>query len=360
MSLKQEHDLNFGFYDDPMVFYNKMLADINTAKNYVFLQTYKFTNDPIGIKFKDILTRKAKEGLKILVLIDSWGAGVSYKFFSSLMAYGGQVKFFKKIRIRLDIFSANHNRNHRKLLIIDDKISYIGSANITAYSINWRESVLRIEGGIAKAFKKIFIEDYELSKKYFPNKIKYSKPVKYKGFEIIKEVPGTILQATRDKFLSYIKNAQKEIIIETPYFLPGNTLRKALVKAAERGVDVKVITPLHSDVGLFDILRNKYLGLLYKKNIEILQYLPHNLHAKILLIDQNLFCLGSSNFDYRSFRFQHEINFTGKDKHIVKMILSHIEETKTACQSFDYKQWKNRSRILKIAEMILIPIRHLF
>ncbi len=360
MNAEPQQDLKFSFYNDPLIFFNIMLDDIKNAKKSIYLQTYKFSQDPMGTRFRDLLTRKAQEGVKVCVLIDSWGSGVSEKFFAKMIAHGGLVKFFKKLRIRLDIFSANHMRNHRKLLIIDEHITFIGSANITGYSLNWRESVLRISGNIAKKFKSIFFEDFNLSKKYFPNKKKITRKVKYAGFEIIKDVPSTVIQPTRKRMLELIKKAKEEIIIETPYFLPDSTVRKALTNAAERTVKVTVITPLHSDVGLFDILRNKYLGPLHKSNIRILQYKPHNLHAKIMCIDKKTFCIGSSNFDYRSFRFQHEINLVGDEASVASMLQKHIDDTSKDCLPFDYQKWLRRPRTLKAIEFLLVPIRHLF
>ncbi|MDD3877575.1 MAG: phosphatidylserine/phosphatidylglycerophosphate/cardiolipin synthase family protein [Bacteroidales bacterium] len=352
--------MSFNFYDEPLTFYNVMLDDIRKASQYIFLETYKFANDAIGIKFRDALVRKAKQGIRVIILVDSWGTSVAESFFSEIKENGGEVKFFKKLKLSIDFLSRNHLRNHRKILVIDDKISYVGSPNITGYSINWRESVLRIENELSLQFKKIFLEDYSLSKKYFPNKRKFTRGIKQGDFEIVKDLPSSVFQPTRKKFLSLIRNAKKEIIIETPYFLPGSTIRKALINAAERGVLITIITPLHSDVELFDILRNRYLGLLFKNNIIIFQYYPDNLHAKLMLVDNETFCIGSSNFDYRSFRFMHEINLLGKNKNIIFLIVNHFAETKQDCHIFDYDKWLKRPWTLKIIELLLVPIRHFF
>jgi len=352
--------INFSFFDDPLLLYNSMLNDIAKAQKYIYIETYKFGNDPIGERFRDALTKKAHQGIEVKILIDSWGTAVSESFFSELISCGGELVFFEKLKIGFDFFARNHRRNHRKLTIIDDKITYIGSSNITNYSINWRESILKLESSLALVLKKIFLEDFFISKKLFPNKKKYTKSVKYKNFEIIKDIPSNIFQPTRKKFLSLINAAQNEIIIETPYFLPGSIVRKALIRAAERGVSVQIITPQHSDIGSFDILRNKYLGELTKKNVFIFFYRPYNLHAKIILVDGETFVVGSSNFDYRSFRFQHEINLVGSDKNIVIALQKHIEESKANCVYFNYDQWQKRAWIVKLIEWMLVPIRHFF
>jgi cardiolipin synthase len=360
MDKAETHLDKYILFDDPLSLFATMIEDIRSASKNIFLQTYKFANDAIGQKFKTELTKKAKQGIQVILLIDSWGTGVNEKYFSEMISYGGKVKFFKKIKFSFDFFSANHRRNHRKMLIIDDQITYIGSSNITNYCINWRESTLRIRGGIAKKFKKVFLYDYKISNKFYQNKKIFSLPMKYKDFEIIRDAPSNRFQPTRDKFRKLINNAQKEVIIETPYFLPGSSLRKELLETVKKGVRVKIIIPLRSDVKLFDILRDKYLGMYYKNNIKILQYKPNNLHAKLFVVDKQYFIMGSSNFDYRSFRFMHEINLHGEKPEIIELINKHIAETETETEVFDYSKWKNRSLGTKIVEHLLVPIRHFF
>ena len=179
-------------------------------------------------------------------------------------------------------------------------------------------------------------------------------------YEIIRDVPTSVLQPTKKKYVELIRQAKEEIIIETPYFLPGSYVRKALIEAAKRGVKVKVITPKHSDVGMVDILRSRYLGELHKNGIEFIFYLSYNLHAKIFLVDQKYFILGTSNFDYRSFRFQHEINLFGSNKNIIIQISEHIDVTISDSEAFDYHHWQKRPFIEKFFEWLFIPFRHFF
>ncbi|MDL2261905.1 phosphatidylserine/phosphatidylglycerophosphate/cardiolipin synthase family protein [Bacteroidales bacterium OttesenSCG-928-I21] len=347
-------------FDDPLTQFAAMIEDIKTANHSILLQTYKFANDAIGEKFKVELTKKAKQGIKVVLLIDSWGTSVSEKFFSEMLSYGGRVKFFKKIKFSFDFFTANHRRNHRKILIIDEQITYIGSSNITNYCINWRESCLRMKGSIAKVFKTIFFEDYHVSNKFYKNKKNLSSKIKHDDFEIIRDIPSTRVQPTRDKFLKLIEKAKISITIETPYFLPGSSIRKAILDAINRGVKIRIIIPLNSDVRLFDILRNKYLGQHHKNGVEIVEYTPNNLHAKVFLVDDNKFVMGSSNFDYRSFRFMHEINLCGKNSEIISLIKKHIGESASESIPFNYEKWENRRLSTKIIERLLVPLRHFF
>ncbi len=149
------------------------------------------------------------------------------------------------------------------------------------------------------------------------------------------------------------------IIIETPYFLASYYFRKALSDAAKRGVEVIVIIPKHSDVGLVDTLRNHYFGQLYNNGLNFYFYLPHNLHAKLLLIDNNTYSVGSPNFDYRSFRYQHEIVMVGQNQSVVDQISGHIQETLNECEPFNYDEWRDRSSVQKFFEWLILPFRHL-
>lgn len=352
--------LKYQLYDDPLKIFAAMIDDILNAKSSIFLQTYRFSNDDIGKRFRYVLLKKAKEGVKVKILIDSWGAGVTNSFFTDFIACGGKVKFFEKIKFSFDVFSRNHRRNHRKLLVVDQNISYIGSANITSHCLNWRESTLRIEGAIGGKFIEIINYDFDISNKVYQNKRDSIAKLNIENLNIIRDVPSLRVQPVRRFFIQAIRNAKKEVIIETPYFLPGSFLRKTLFKAALRGVNVKIIIPEHSDVMLFDILRNKYLGRYYHKNISIYLYTPDNLHAKVFIVDGNTFFTGSSNFDYRSMRFMHEVNIAGNTDEILLLLKNHIYETLNDCVKFDYEKWKNRHFFLKIIEVLLVPLRHLF
>jgi len=353
--------MEFLVIDDPLKFYNLMLNDIVGARQFIYLETYKFSNDHMGIKFRDALTRKANEGLIVKILIDSWGRGpVSETFFEELISYGGEVKFFEKIRINTDIFTRGHRRDHRKILVIDDRICYIGSMNITGYNLNWRELALRIDGELSMMFKKVFLQNFEAFNPYFiSNKLTYTKTLRYGTFELVRDVPSMPIQRIKKKYVQLIKYAASEVIIETPYFLPGFLLRKALMDAAKRGVDVRVIMPKHSDVRMIDILRNKYLGMLHKSNVNLLFYVPHNLHAKLLVIDNYIFSVSSANFDYRSFRYQYEIALIGTDPELLRQLKEHINVTLENSEAFNYDRWLKRPLIEKIFEGILVPFRHL-
>ena len=345
--------VEFKILSNPSEIYSQMLKDIKSAKKSIYLETYIYDSDKIGDEFRRILTKKAKQGVKIFLLIDSWGSSINKKYFTDFKESGGKFRFFRELRYVFGIirsFNKNHERNHRKLLIIDKKISYTGSINITAKCLGWRELVLRLEGDISESFYNSFIKSWNLFNKL--KNLKKIKPFIYKKFKIIHDAPNHKRKKTHSNYIKLINNAKKEIKIETPYFVPTPKIVNALSNAVKRKVDVKIILPKVSDVRLTDILRRLYLGKLHKKGVKIYFY-PKVLHSKLLIIDDNFFLLGSSNLDYRSFIHQYEINLLGEDKEIIKRLKKYFKETLFQTNEFDYVEWQNRGIIKKIHERFL-------
>ncbi len=219
--------------------------------------------------------------------------------------------------------------------------------------------MLRMKTSITPTFVKLFMQDYRIYNKYVFNKEYNSRLVQYEDFEIVRDVPSITRKRINRKFIQMISAAKKRVMIETPYFLPGFMLRKVMMDAVQRGVEVTVVLPKHSDVTLVDVLRNKYLGPLSRNGVKFLFYEPNNLHAKLMLIDSSQFAIGSTNFDYRSFRYMFEIMLIGKDKDIIGQFKGHLKKTQLDSIPFDYTRWKERPLINKFFEWILLPFRHL-
>lgn len=335
--------------------YNAMLKDIDNSKKFIYLETYIYDNDEIGEKFKKALIKKAKQGVKIKLLVDGWGSYVNKEYFKELIKLGAEVRLFREFRYFIRMFSKNQERNHRKLLIIDNEICYIGSANITAKCLSYRELTIRIKGEIIKYFIEAFMQTWEIYGKLTKKKV---KSFLYKEYEILQDFPSYYHRITEKKLKKLLKNAKKSIFIETPYFVPSPDLINSLKKAVKKNVDVKIILPSDSQVRLVDIIRNRFLGNLHKEGIKIFYYTPLFLHTKLLLVDNKFFMFGSSNLDYRSFIHQFEINILGKNPKLIKELNEYFNETLKDSKPFDYNQWKHRSSFKKLLELLLSTIEH--
>lgn len=352
--------MKFAFFSTAGEWHDCLLEDIRAAKKSIFIEIYRFRDDAVGRKFLSAMSKKCKKGVEVMLIVDSWGTNVPETFFNPIKKHGGKVIFYEKLKLTWDFIASNHQRNHRKIIVIDDNISHVGSANITEYSRNWRESIIRMEGKIAPVLKKMIINYAQNANNQFYKQNQYKKIVKFRDFLIIQDFPSIYQQKTKTHYERIIKKAKKEVIIITPYFLPGYKLRRLLAMVAQKNINVNIFTPNHSDVRMVDYIRDKYLGALHRSGIKIWFYEGENLHAKILMIDAEKYIFGSSNFDYRSFRYMHEIMIQGQNPVLGNYIQKFIDETKKSCVPFDYLKWKKRPRISKIIGWMLIPFRHFF
>jgi len=344
----------FEIFPNTKLAYDSMIGDIENSKKSVYIETYIYGNDEVGKRFREALIKKAIHGIKVLILIDAWGAkkgNLDKEFFSKLTEAGGEVRFFKNLSSYLyKLTGQNHEIDHRKLLLIDGDITYTGSANITHECLNWRELVIKLEGEITLDFTKSFLNQWNRCEKISK---KIIKKIIYEGFEIILDVPEPGYTPIENKYVKLIKKSKKEILIETPYFVPPIKIRKELYKAVKRGVKVKIIMPQFSDHKVINIIKNRYLGTLYRHGIELYDYTSSMIHSKLLLVDDKFFLLGSSNLDYRSFIHQYEINLFGKDQKMIAELKKFFNHDLGKCKPFDYNFWKKRSSIKKIFEMLV-------
>lgn len=334
--------------------YKNMIDDIRKAKSFIYLETYIYDNDRIGLEFKNELIKKAKEGVKVCLLVDGWGSTVNKDFFHDLIAENSEVRLFREFQYFIRIFSKNHERNHRKLLIIDNDICYIGSANITEKCLNYRELTIKLSGPIVKYFIAAFNQTWEIYGKLTKKRI---KSFFYKEYEILQDFPSYYHRITEKKLKKMIRKAKKNILIETPYFVPSPEIMKGLKKAVNRKVDVTLILPFDSEVRIVDIFRNSYLGKLYLEGIKIYYYRNSMLHTKLMIVDDEFFMFGSSNLDYRSFLHQFEINVFGKNRQLIKALKNYFNETLENSIPFDYGRWKNRSSVTRLMEILLSTIK---
>lgn len=349
---------NYQLFTDNAKLYAAMLADIELAKKSVYLETYIFGNDVISRKFRDALTKKTQAGLEIKIIIDDFGSEVKEDFFSDLIKAGGELKFFFKLIYSFKALSQNNNRNHRKLLIIDGDIAYLGSSNIKEKHLSWHEMNIRLNDEIARYFTGVFRDNFQIAHRRAFLKKLHITPIRSGLFEIIRDVPSIKFKKIRKRKIELIKQAKKEILIETPYFLPDKKFRQALKSAVSRNVQVTIILPKKSDVKIVDLVRNRYLGALHRNGIKIYFYTPEVLHGKFLIIDNNSFSLGSANINYRSLYTEFELNLFGWDKDIVQDLRDIFFADLRHSEIFSYSKWQTRPWLQKLIEKILEKIRN--
>jgi cardiolipin synthase len=359
IQLKNELDpeLKYRYFENQEKFFSSIIKDMKNAKKYIYLETYRYGDGAIGKNVRDVLIEKAKEGVEVKVLIDSWGSMVDKDFFAELIKYKGEVRFFRIFKVTFNFIKYNNRRDHRKLLVIDDNIMYTGSSNIAERVLLWREFNVRIEGAIAGIMKEVFLNSYEVHNNYFHKHRKHIFALSYKSFDIVRDIPSIKYRKIRKKLKNLVKIAKKKIIIETPYFVPDYRFIYALTNAVKRGVNVTLIIPKKSDVKVVDVMVSSYLGHLHRKGVHIKYYTKKFMHSKVALFDNTYFSFGSANMDHRSFSYQYELNLFGKDKKMRDIVQKHIQETLKGTEDFDYEKWKHRPLFQKFLEILYIPAR---
>lgn len=355
--------------------YSAMFAAIRTARNHINLETYIIEDDIIGQQFADLLLEMQGRGVQVNLIYDSFGAFNTPKvFFERLSAGGIEVLEFNP----LNPLAAKkewliNNRDHRKLLVVDGRIAFIGGINISSvYSsgsglgrnrkaavqvaentVAWRDTHLQIEGPVVAELQKLFIETWVkqqgrtlAAKAYFP-------VLKVQGKDLVRAIgstpddPYSLIYLT---LISAIGNAEKQVSLTNAYFVPDPQLLKSLIDAAGRGVDVKLILPSHSDSDVvFHAGRSHYSALL-KAGVRIYERRGALLHAKTAFIDGVWSCVGSTNLDWRSFLDNDEINAVILGRDFAEKMQAMFATDLEASEAIDPKIWEQRSPLLRIKE----------
>lgn len=352
----------YKMYSSSAHWYDDLILDIQNAVSFIYIETFRMMEDEVGERICNALIEKVKQGIRVRLLVDWWGTKTSNVYIKNLSEAGAEVRYFQKLVVSIALFSRNHMRDHRKIVVIDNEIGYIGSANFSQYSTQWRESILRIKGNVAVILKKIFMDNYKIyDKDIFHPWVKkaFKRTILFDKFYFIREVPSVLSQRIKKNYVRLIQRAKHSITIETPYFIPGYRIYKELINAARRGVEINIIVPKSSDLKPIDYLRDAIWDKLYKKGIHIFFYTKNNLHSKLLLIDNQTFSIGSANFDHRSFKYMFEVAMISDNITVKQLIKQHIDETLNNTIAFDIKLWKNRPLFKRILALLCMPIRHL-
>ncbi|MEC2073523.1 cardiolipin synthase [Alkalihalophilus marmarensis] len=330
-------------------FFEALFADLNQAEHHIHLLFYIFKEDHIGQKALKILEDKAKEGVTVRLLVDRFGCKLSRKTIKQLKKNGVRFAFSHPVSFPFIFFTLNR-RNHRKLVIVDGRVGYIGGFNVGDEYLGrdpkfgpWRDFHLRLVGDGVQDLQEQFLEDWQTAKQKFV-KEEELYPYLRKGPHPLRILPtdGSYLEET---FISLIGQAKESITIGTPYYIPGQPLQQALIEAAKRGVDVRLILPKKGDHPFVKEAAFPYFKDLLEAGIHVYQYYRGFFHAKAIVIDTQMADVGTANFDKRSFHINHEINCLLYDEAMVRVVLDELEHDIYIAQRMTIESWKSRPLI---------------
>ncbi|MDD4922769.1 MAG: cardiolipin synthase [Bacteroidales bacterium] len=341
--------------------FDRLFEDIRKARKHIHLDYYIIEQCKIGYELQHLLIEKAKEGVEVRLIYDDIGSWKTKKrFFREMQDAGVQVYPF--LKVLLPYLSPKFNyRNHRKIVVIDGEIGYTGGFNVADRYIDggnfafWRDSHVRIEGKAVYGLQTAFLIDWFFvsrslltSKYYFPDLNEHGNCL----VQTVTSGPDTDWENIMQGIFSVLTKAKKYVYIQTPYFLPNESLLTALQTAALSGVDVRLMVPAKSDTWVALKGMQSYLAEIMEAGVKVYFYQDGFLHAKTLVSDDIISTVGSTNLDYRSFEFNFEMNAFIYNKDFGKKMKSLFLKDQEQCRLISLKDWENRPRLVRWSESI--------
>ena len=342
----------------------EVISALNSARHHIHIEYYIFEQDKIGVQLVEILIRKAQEGVQVRFIYDDFGSpSIKRKTEQRMKDVGIEVQPFHKVVFYLLANRLNY-RNHRKIIIIDGQTAFTGGINVSDKYINdspgnlfWRDTHLRIDGPGVFYLQYLFLSDWNFccGKILQPDKLHFTDLPKTTGeayVQIAASGPDSLQPSILFSLLQAIYLARKEILITTPYFIPGDSILEALRIAALSGLSVKLLVPGVSDLKLVNAASRSYYEDLLIAGVEIYQYRKGFVHAKTLVTDGILSVIGTSNMDYRSFEFNFEVNVLVYDQEVSEKLRTVFFKDLEDAEPIDKEMWCKRSAFKQLPEKI--------
>lgn len=300
-------------------FFHSLLRDIGKAKHHVHIDSYIFNDDALGYMVADELIEKAQQGVEVRVIYDDVGCwNVKSDFFERMREAGIEVHAFMPVKFPAFTGKVNY-RNHRKLCVVDGKTGYIGGMNIATRYIQgrsgraWRDTHLRIRGGAVYGIQRAFLVDWYFVDRTLISNRRFYPDVseKIRNDCLIQIVTSSPISPWPDIMQGYVRillQAKHYVYMETPYFLPTEPVMFAMRTAALAGVDVRLMIPYKTDAKLVEWASRSYVTQTVESGVKVYLYKAGFNHSKLLVSDDALCTVGSTNIDFRSFENNFESN----------------------------------------------------
>lgn len=309
----------------------------------------------------NLLNEKLKEGVEVRILVDAVGSrSIKKRHFRELKRLGGEVDsffplFFSKFTTRFNY------RNHRKIVVIDGKIAYSGGFNVGNEYINnskkfgfWRDTHFRLEGDIVEEYLRRFNFDYRFATSVKPKGefFKEHEITKLKRMQLVTSGPDSMYENIKNVYLKMISTAKTRLWIQSPYFIPDESILEAMRIAALSGVDVRIMIPNKPDHMFVYSATLSYVGQLLEDGVKVYQYENGFLHSKQIIKDDDICTVGTANFDIRSFTLNFEANLIFYDTDTNVLLSEQFLKDMGKSKELTLEDYRQRNRILRIRESI--------
>jgi len=339
--------------------YRDMLDAISQSHTRVFFETFIWKGDAVGQAFKDALIDAANRGVKVYVVFDEFANLVVPRRFYRLppnIAVRRHPLIASGFR-----FPRNSGRDHRKLLVVDDKVAFVGGYNIgSLYATDWRDTHARLTGDIVWDVQNAFIDYWNLwsgrRRAALPD---FGGRTWQPDIRIHRNIPRNMVYPIRGMYLDAIDRASSHIYLTHAYFIPDEDMLSALVRAARRGVDVRVIIPAESNHIVADWLSRGFYNQLLRAGVRLFLYQGSMVHAKTATIDGQWSTIGTANIDRLSLNGNYEINMEVINPEVARQMEEIFATDSTNTKELTLPGWRRRHYMVKFSETVLTPFRPL-
>lgn len=350
-------------YTDGKEKFHALVEEMKQAKRYIHMQYYIIRNDELWGKIEPVLKQKAKEGVEVRVLFDSMGCrSMHNKDWERMEKAGVMVaEFFPALLGQLQL-RVNY-RNHRKIVIIDGRLGFVGGFNVGMEYLGfdkkfgyWRDTHLCIEGAAVTSLAVRFVLDWNYAAKenlFLEDHLFEIPDYKRKGHDpvqIISSGPDSQTKMIHDNYLRLIHSAKDHVYLQTPYFIPDDSILDALRIACRSGIDVRIMVPCKPDHPFVYWATYSYLGEMVAAGAKCYVYNDGFLHAKTLTVDGLVACVGTANMDIRSFGLNFEVNAVIYSERTVKRLERAFENDMTKCTHVTRKVYDQRNLVIRVKE----------
>lgn len=354
------NDSTIRTYTEGKTLYSEMIKDISNAKESIMFETFIWKNDIVGREFKRELIKAARRGVKVYIVFDGFGNFVVPRMFKRFPKTPNlHILEFPIIRYGLLTLDPRKlGRDHRKILIVDKNIGYVGGYNIgSLYRDKWRDTHMRIQGPFVWELENAFINFWNTFSSKKQKKINDVGAKKWdSNIRAAVNNPNRMLFPVRGLYIDAFDRATKNIWITQAYFMPDKEILEGLIKAARRGVDIKILLPEKSNHIVADWIASAHFNRLLDAGIEIWLYQNTMIHAKTCTVDGRWSTIGTANIDRLSMAGNFEINMQVWSKRLAKRMEDIFENDLSNSRRLTLEEWNSRKYIQRITERILLPL----
>jgi cardiolipin synthase len=342
---------------------------IRSAKKTITYAQYFYEDGPVSRDIAEALAERCREGVGVNILLDAFGTlSIPREFPETLTRSGCHVAYFRPLAQY--IFRRYNNRNHRRILVVDGHLGFTGGSGVSRKWMgngrvehHWRDTDIRVEGPVVEFLQAAFAENWlETTGVVLGGEAYFPRPIEPRGdvyAQVVKSSPAAGSFSMYTTFLLAVSSARRSIHITNPYFVLDDKMQEALIRAATRGVKVRVLVPGAIDHNIVRQASRRQFGDMLRAGVEIYEYAPALLHSKTMVIDGVWATIGSTNLDNRSFALNDELNLILYSRQVAQQLERIFADDIALSRQVTYATWRKRGFTARILETLALPIRDL-